>query len=373
MQVIVTYRDRRQMLERCLRSLAEHGFEDVVVIDNDSEVPLEESWYRVVRADNTYRHLAPWALGLVPKDDWYIVCDCDIAIDDWCPEDVGEYLKEQLVAHPDIPKIGLGIDTTGFCHPWPDRYIYSYAMERAVWADRYDVIEEADLLAAPIDTHFAMHRPGTVDFPGIGGARTMEPYLCRHLPWENAEYTDEERLYYSRMPDWALSHSASSVVPHVVVPFTELRAETSAALQGREVTYSPMLTDESYFELLSDCWAAKRSFIVVEHDIVVEPWTIDELAACPEDWCSMGYPYRGDPAAHGLACTKFSDRLIARYPDLFKLIGRFGDEKHVERHWCRMDAWMWIALTNQGEKRHEHPGVVGHLGPQFPRHGCLTA
>jgi hypothetical protein len=368
------------MLERCLRSLAEHGFEDVVVIDNDSEVPLEESWYRVVRADNTHRHLAPWALGLVPKDDWYIVCDCDIEIDDWCPDDVGEYLKACLDSRPDLPKVGLGINTENFVWPWPYHYVYSYAMELAV-EDRYprsggpldgDGFPKP-LLEAPIDTHFAMHRPGTVDFPGIGGARTTGVYTCTHLPWGNAEYTDEERLYYSRMPDWALTHSASSVVPHVVVPFTELRAETSAALQGREVTYSPMLTDESYFELLSDCWAAKRSFIVVEHDIVVEPWTIDELAACPEDWCSMGYPYRGDPAAHGLACTKFSDRLIARHPETFKWVDLLRDDSHEPRHWCRMDAWLWHTLTKFGEKRHEHPGVVGHLGPQFPRHGCLTA
>jgi hypothetical protein len=36
-----------------------------------------------------------------------------------------------------------------------------------------------------------------------------------------------------------------------------------------------------------------------------------------------------------------------------------------------MDAWIWQALTKRGVSRCEHQNTVGHVGAQFPSHGCL--
>jgi hypothetical protein len=380
--VFITYRDRRTMLDQTLASLARCGFDDITVIDNDSETPLPEGYRgtHVVYADNRHRQLAPWLLDLVPDDSYYVVMDCDNEL--VCPTDVEEVLIDALERYPEIEKIGLGIKTDDLLFPPPEHYSYSYLMEYSVErGTRYKTIgwalgeRVASIIDAPIDTTFAMHRPGH-GWPGIVGARTTAPYHIKHLSWYNAEYTAEEKLYYARAGNaWTMGHSAGSLLDTTVaVPFTSLRAETVVALTGEQVRYSPMLDDGSYFELLRDLWVDGRSFIIVEHDIVVNETTLDELRVCDHDWCAMPFPYRGNPMAYSLACAKFSAALIARNPDLMEIVGQRSDAKHPPRHWCRMDAWIWQLLTDRGEVRHEHSRSqpVGHVGPQFPSHGCLV-
>ena len=401
--VFVTYRDRRAMLQRCLESLIKRGFRNITVVDNGSEHPLEwgstDYWgladtdIKVVRSDNAHRQLAPWALGLVPEDSYYIVMDGDVELD--APSDVAEVLIHALERNPGITKLGLGIRTDDLPWPLPQRYWYSYLTEYACEnRNRFKVIEHGQtewenevgdswvdehgehpptIIDAAVDTHFAMHRPGS-QWGGINGARTLAPYLCRHLPWYNTEYSEEEKTYYRRAgKQWTVDHAGVSLLtPRIAVPFTQLRAETVIALHGQEVTYAPMTTDQSYFELLRDLWAEGKTFIIVEHDIVVTPDTIPELAACDHEWCAMAFPYRGD-TAWSLACTKFSASLIARFPDLMAEVGGMHDAKHPPGHWCRMDAWIWQALACRGVSRCEHRNTVGHVGAQYPSHGCLDA
>lgn len=397
--VFVTYRDRRAMLDRCIASLLGYGWQqgDITVIDNGSEIPLTHAMLssfipghaspkiNIVRSDNAHRQLAPWALGLVPKDSYYIVMDGDVELD--APSDVAEVLIHALERNPSITKLGLSIRTDDWPWPLPERYWYSYLMEYGCNnRNRFKILDKGfemhgdvlpAIIDAPVDTHFAMHRPGS-DWGGITGARTLAPYLCRHLPWYNLDYTEEEKLYYRRAgEEWTGTHSGETLLaPKVVVPFTQLHAETVAALAESgippaDLLYRPMLSDTAYCELLHELWADGRTFIVVEHDIVVTPDTIPEFLACPHDWCAMAYPYRGEAKAWGLACTKFSASLIARFPDLMAEVGGMQDAKHALGHWCRMDAWIWDALTRRGVSRCEHQGTVGHLGGQFPVHGCL--
>jgi hypothetical protein len=394
--VFVTYRDRRTMLDRCIVSLAERGFDDITVIDNDSETPLKREEFgcpglvcEIVRSDNSHRQLAPWALGLVPEDSWYIVMDGDIELD--CPDDVASVLIHGLERNPSITKLGLSIRTDDFPWPLPERYWYSYLMEYACGnRNRFKILEGPDLeidemidetvlispgiIDAAVDTHFAMHRPGST-WGGINGARTLAPYLCRHLPWYNTEYSEEEKLYYARAgTKWTVDHAGETLLkPRIAVPFAQLRAETVVALHGEEVTYAPRTSDQSYYELLRDLWAEGRTFVIVEQDIVIAPDTIAELTACDHEWCAMAYPYRGEARAWGLACGKFSASLMSRFPDLMEEVGGMSDAKHPPGHWCRMDAWVWQALTSRGVSRCEHQATVGHIGAQYPSHGCLNA
>lgn len=373
--VFITHRDRPQMLHRCVQSLLNRGFRDVTVIDNDSESRLEtvEPWpagvVRIVHSDNTFRHTTPWALELVPNDRYYIVMDCDIELD--CPDDVGAHLAGLLALYPEVHKIGLGIRTDDLLDPPPSRYEYSYKMERAV-ADM-PLHELHGVRDAPIDTHFAMYRPGATEWGGITGARTEAPYLCRHLPWYNEQFSDEERLYYERTgTEWARTHSAEELVPlRIAVPFSALTAQTVIALVGRDILYRPMENDTSYFEMLAELWHNGDTFTIVEQDIVPASDAIDVLRACPEDWCALPYPYRGN-TAWGLGCTKFSHRLIARHPDLFDRVAEYADPLHRNGHWCRMDMWTYKVLALlRGEKRHDHTEpMCDHIGGELSSHGC---
>ncbi len=407
--VFITYRDRLSMLDRCLSSLLDHGWNErsITIIDNGDElatgriaIGLAIGPYRgceVVQGDNSYRQLAPWGMGLVPKDRPYIVTDCDCAIVPECPDDIVEKMLEVLKFWPEVAKVGLGINTANFLDPPPDRYAYSYKMERAVagypmlgYIPLPNAITGATgddlcgIRAAPVDTTFAMYRGP--DWPGICGVRLEAPYLIEHLPWLNREYSEEEHLYYSRpdMTTWARTHSAAEEVPpKVLVPFTSLRAETVVGLANSTIPYEmvarPITDDEGYFLALSEAWTPTpehmpEPFIVVEHDIVVRPETLRELRDCPEDWCAAPYPYLNESEAWGMGCVKFSDRLICRSPYLFQKIANEGDSLHPPRHWCRLDAHIWEALTERGEHRHDHPGpALGHIGGKTVTHGCYTA
>jgi hypothetical protein len=221
--VFITYRDRFTMLERCVASLVRHGLTNITVIDNDSEEPIDDTrrvlpsgesvGVKVLRADNGARHLAPWAYGLVPANDYYIVMDCDVEIDSpaYAPEvqvSVADYLRHKLETNPNVVKLGLGIRVDDLLVPSPEHLIEDYLSETFVAT--CPVV--SGLRMAPVDTHFAMHRPGTPNWPGICGARTMFPYLCRHLPWYNAEWSAEELTYYRRTPEWARTHNAESAL-----------------------------------------------------------------------------------------------------------------------------------------------------------------
>lgn len=372
--VFITYRDRHNFLAKTIVSLLERGFDDITVIDNDSaEPPRLPPKIKIVESDNSHRQLAPWMLGLVPEDAYYIVQDCDAQLD--CPADVEKLLIEGLEAHPEIDKLGLGIRVDDLLFPPPEHYAYSYLMEYSV-EYRFPHIAPG-IISAPVDTFHAMHRPGS-GWSGIVGARTTPPYVARHLPWYLPEYSAEEKLYYSRAgKPWTLGHSAGTLLEHsIIVPFVDLRAETVKALQPEDprlLRYAPVDTGDGYWTLLRDVWAMGSPAIVVEQDIVVNETTLDELRICDFDWCAMPFPYRGEERAYALACSKFSSALMARHPDLLEAVGRYSDELHPARHWCRLDAWIFAELTKRGEIRHDHTRAkpLGHVGPQFPSHGCL--
>ena len=377
--VFITTNGRFEMLERCLITILAHGLLDITVIDNTGgDCPKFGGVAKIVRADNTFRHLAPWGLGLTPAG-YYIVTDDDCAITDDCPDDFVEKMLSVLDRYPLYTKVGLGINTANFPDPAPVRYRVSLESERAV--ANFPLLE-VGVRAAPVDTTFAMYR--RAEWPGIGGVRLEAPYLIEHLPWLNFEYSAEERDYYHRpdMTSWARTHSAASeVAPKVLVPFTALRAETIVALGNSDIDYEmvarPITDDQGYFHALSEAWTPTQDhypepFIVVEHDIMVRPETLRELRDCPEDWCAAPYPYLNEDEAWGMGCVKFTDRLIVRNHRMFDAIG-YGDSLHPPRHWCAMDARIWKYLTERGEERHDHPGpALGHVGGRTITHGCYT-
>jgi hypothetical protein len=196
----ITSFGRYSMLNKCIASLKRFDL-DVTVVDNTGNL---SAWWdvKVVHADNTFRHLSPWALGLVPKDRPYIVCDEDIEIDRDCPDDLLDQLLD--TSWPANIKVGIQIRTDDV--PEVPRYAYSLNWERSINARTV----HSGILGAEVDTHFAIYR--TPINPGICGVRLAAPYQCRHLPWYNLEYTDEELDYYRRTGDaWAQTHSAGEL------------------------------------------------------------------------------------------------------------------------------------------------------------------
>lgn len=157
----------------------------------------------------------------------------------------------------------------------------------------------------------------------------------------------------------------------VVVPYTDLRSETVAALEATGTAYNAirMDCDEDYWGLLAGLWTKGETFVLVEQDIVINHSTITTLDACPSSWCSFGYGYFSLESYHGLGCVKFGSSLMAAVPDLLDRVALMSDEGHPAKHWCRLDAWMQALLAASGQTRCAHVPPVTHLH-RSPSHGC---
>lgn len=167
----------------------------------------------------------------------------------------------------------------------------------------------------------------------------------------------------------------------VVTPYVPpLRPEVVQALTGWDVSFVDVSSsDDAYWQLLANLWSRGGTFVLVEHDILVRPDSIEELVNCHHPWCSFQVPYVGRLYA-GLSCAKFSEALIARYPDALDRIAAFSDEDHPPRHWCRLDSHLQAYVLNPGgEEMHVHGPPLTHLRDDAvpsspwtigPAHGC---
>lgn len=158
----------------------------------------------------------------------------------------------------------------------------------------------------------------------------------------------------------------------IIVPHTDLRPETRAALEadGQTPEYHRVGpgTDEAYFNLLHAVWAEGAAFTVVEHDIVVFPGAIADLEACSQPWCGRPYSMGGSMEA-ALGCTRFSAALVANNPGVVDAIDRLPfDGITKRRHWGRLDTRLAQVLHDQlGLTIHTHWPAVEHLNPDKAR------
>jgi hypothetical protein len=161
----------------------------------------------------------------------------------------------------------------------------------------------------------------------------------------------------------------------IYVPHTNLKKETKEALDQTGFEWTPVDVSNSetdYWNFLNDLWDQKKTFVVVEHDIVANKAAIESILECPHPWCAASYPYFTGEYA-GLGCTKFEGWFLEQYPGAFKETAEMEDTDHPKKHWCRIDQWLWVVLNSKGFNRHIHWNVgVNHIHSNGPSHGCLV-
>jgi hypothetical protein len=157
----------------------------------------------------------------------------------------------------------------------------------------------------------------------------------------------------------------------VVVPYipSALRAETVIALrqQGADVELVDVSGDvTSYWQLLRDLWQAQEDFLVVEHDIVVPPWTVAALETCPRAWCSVPEDRLGGGEGWwdaNLQCNRFRQSAILVHPHLFDVM-----PEHT-RHFQVLDH-MALARLQRRIRPHVHmERLTTHLTATQPQGG----
>jgi hypothetical protein len=200
--VVINCRDRLQPLTELVAWLERADQGPILLVDNDSTYPPLLDYYQrtpheVIRLGHNAGPYAPWTSGVVAErlaGRWYAATDPDIVPDEGCPLDALGFFYEALQRYPAYPKAGFGLRVDDL----PGHYRFAAEVrdwERRFWADAL----EPGLYAAPIDTTFALYRPG-VGFQIDAAIRTGTPYTARHTAWyaDSDDPSEEERWYRAR-------------------------------------------------------------------------------------------------------------------------------------------------------------------------------
>jgi len=231
--VIITVRDRLSCLEQLLSWLEGMGQNEIWLCDNASTFPplvkfLETTKHNVVYNNFNLGHRAPWLSGLVPKlgnEKYFIISDPDIVPDTNTPSDVLKLFEYMLQSNPKIDKVGFSLQIDDL----PNHFIHKsdvITWETQFWQNIYC----PGYYKAPIDTTFAMYRPGSGHQNG-NSLRSAPPFTARHLPWyQDFANLSEEDAYYIEHSDHLITNWNSDKLPATVrAQLIKLRAQQSAA------------------------------------------------------------------------------------------------------------------------------------------------
>ena len=231
--VIITVRDRLSCLEQLLSWLEGMGQNEIWLCDNASTFPplvefLKTTKHNVVYNNFNLGHRAPWLSGLVPqlgKEKYFIISDPDVVPDKNTPSDVFKLFEHVLHTNPKVDKVGFSLQINDL----PNHYIHKsdvITWETQFWQNIY----YPGYYTAPIDTTFAMYRPGSGHQNG-NSLRSAPPYTARHLPWyQDSANLSEEDAYYIEHSDHLITNWNSDKLPaNLRAQLLKLRAQQSDA------------------------------------------------------------------------------------------------------------------------------------------------
>ena len=222
--VVINSFNRSRPLQRLVDWLLRAEHARIVVVDNASSYPpllryLAELEGRgrvtVVRLDANLGHLAVWRGGLLERlriDSEYVYTDPDVVPAESCPLDLVGRLQAILADNPDLAVAGVGMRLDDL----PDAYGHKalvLAWERQFWR----APAAPGLFHAPIDTTFALYRPGSGHALGSPAVRTGWPYLAAHEGWylDHAAPSEEDLFYRATASPGTTHWSALQVPEHL--------------------------------------------------------------------------------------------------------------------------------------------------------------
>jgi len=216
--VFIICRDRVTCTDQLITWLEKVGQQEIYLIDNDSTYePLLEYYkktpHQVVKMGWNSGHTGIWNHGIIEKyasNNYFIVSDPDVLPIEECPDDAIEYFRSLLDIYTDRQKVGFGF----MLNDIPDHYKFKHAVLQHELAYLQWAGPLPNLNYAPIDTTFALYRPGASQDISLS-CRTQYPYLVRHLPWYiDSNNPPEEEVYYINN-----AHSRINSWNHLDLPF----------------------------------------------------------------------------------------------------------------------------------------------------------
>jgi SAM-dependent methyltransferase len=218
----------------CLRQLIDwllsHGYRRIFVVDNASTYPPLLSYYEtieragmtVIRLGENVGSRALWernVLQTVGVTSEFVCTDSDVVPAASCPGTVVQHLQGLLNRYPEVPKVGLALRLDSV----PTHFRHRAAVLR--WEAQFWRRPAArGLMAAEVDTTFALYRPGRGHGQGTKNLRTTYPYLGDHLGWYvDSDHPSEEDRFYAATARMDVTNWSGSELGSVAQGLKEVR------------------------------------------------------------------------------------------------------------------------------------------------------
>jgi glycosyltransferase involved in cell wall biosynthesis len=197
--IIINNKNHVSYLKRLIASLEKRGYNNIHIIDNNSDYPqlldfYNTTKYNVFRLPINVGFCALWDTDIFDlfKDQYYVYTDSDLEIIEECPDDF-MVVMHYLLNKYSLDKVGFSLLTNDL----PNHFKNKSEVES--WESQFQK-EKIERLAfqAPIDSTFALYKPNCFGYAGmLSSFRTSYPYSARHLPWyENSSSLTQEQAYY---------------------------------------------------------------------------------------------------------------------------------------------------------------------------------
>lgn len=221
---IISY-NRLSELKKIIFRLESDGYKNIHVIDNasnDEELLqyLKKSPHTVHFLDKNWGPDVLWQSHLfddIILHQYYVLTDPDVIPVEECPPDYVQYFYEVLQAYPKKTKVGFALKLDDI----PEDYRYKYDIwrfESFYWEKRIQGSKSV-LYDAPLDTTFALYRPGALSGRQDGDSffsaiRTGAPYIARHLGWyvTEKEIGSSDTSYYADPKAANTSHNEKQMM-----------------------------------------------------------------------------------------------------------------------------------------------------------------
>lgn len=207
---VISY-NRQRDLQRCIERYQKDGYRNIIILDNASTDVELKAWLHTLSCsvyflDKNYGHHVLWECHLfddILKERYYVLTDPDVLPDETCPSDYVEVFYNILQRYPKKTKVGFSLRLDDL----PDSYPFKWDCIRYESFYWESVLPwEFRIYDAPIDTTFALYRPGRVECPKsspekfFDGIRTGGRYKARHLGWywENTDEIKEDNYYHAQ-------------------------------------------------------------------------------------------------------------------------------------------------------------------------------
>ena len=195
--VIINNRDLLSWPKKMCEDISKMShLQEIILIDNGSSNRKLLQWYKecpykVVFLDNI-GHTAPWDSGLINfiQTDFYVVTDPDLDLSQ-IPDDALLHLMNILKSHPELGKVGFSLLTDDI----PENSPYFDHVNKYEKSLQGTLTTENTFINAPVDTTFALYDRRILNEYKICGARTLFPYIAKHIPWHITKADDEFKYY----------------------------------------------------------------------------------------------------------------------------------------------------------------------------------